>query len=186
MKILVIPEDPTNDQYILKPIVEQMVKRVGILGRVEVLRDPHLHSITQALDPKLLERIVHENKMIDLFLVLVDNDCDYFKAENKCKERQKQFPGKLLYCLAVQEVEMWMMALHEEFARGWQSHRKECHPKENLCAPFLQKMQWDLGPGSGYKRAMRDLGPKFDRLLNFCPELHSLLQELEAWKRQRG
>ncbi len=42
MKILVVPEDPTHDQYILKPIVERIFKDLDTGARIEVLKDPHL------------------------------------------------------------------------------------------------------------------------------------------------
>jgi hypothetical protein len=41
-RVLVIPEDPTHDQYILKPVVEAMFRSLGKPNaRVEVLKDPH-------------------------------------------------------------------------------------------------------------------------------------------------
>lgn len=49
MKILIIPEDPTLDQYILKPIVERICTDHGLGARVDVLRDPHLRGVDQAL-----------------------------------------------------------------------------------------------------------------------------------------
>jgi hypothetical protein len=40
MKVLIIPEDPTRDPYILKPIVERLFSHeLQRVARVEVLKD---------------------------------------------------------------------------------------------------------------------------------------------------
>lgn len=76
MKVLIIPEDPTYDQYIVKPIVERLLQDVGLTGRVDVLRDPKLDGIDQALDKEVLAGIVSDNPMEDLFVLVVDRDCE--------------------------------------------------------------------------------------------------------------
>ncbi len=43
MKVLVIAEDPTYDQYILKPIGERIFRDLDRPVRVEVLRDRSRH-----------------------------------------------------------------------------------------------------------------------------------------------
>ena len=57
MRILVIPEDPLLDQYILKPIVERVAVDVGLVARVDVLQEPRLRGAGQALDPGMVEEI---------------------------------------------------------------------------------------------------------------------------------
>jgi hypothetical protein len=50
VKVLIIPEDPTLDRYILKPIVEQIFADFGRIARVMVLENPRLRGVDQALD----------------------------------------------------------------------------------------------------------------------------------------
>lgn len=49
MNVLVIPEDFRKDQYMLKPIVEAMMKEVGQKAKVAVCQNPLLGGIDQAL-----------------------------------------------------------------------------------------------------------------------------------------
>ena len=74
MKVLVIPEDPTLDQYILKPIVERLFADLGKTPRVQILSNPRLRGIAQALDPARIANVVRKYPMVDLFLVMVDRD----------------------------------------------------------------------------------------------------------------
>ena len=50
MRVLIIPEDPTLDQFVLTPIVQRIFTDLDIGARVEVLFDPHLSGADQALD----------------------------------------------------------------------------------------------------------------------------------------
>lgn len=182
MKVLIIPEDPTKDQYILKPVVERIFRELGLTARVEVLRDPHLTSINQALDSQQLSAIVNENPMIQLFLLMVDRDCENYNNTAKSQERVKEHAGRMLSCIAREEIEVWMLALHLEFRDGWKKLRKDCHPKEAYAQPFLKAKGWTLDLGGGYKRAMKSLTEQWKALLQLCPELADLAEDIRRWK----
>ena len=74
MKVLVIPEDPELDQYILKPVVEKIFADFGKSPRVAVLSNPRLRGVAEALDATILADIVAKYPMNNLYLVLVDRD----------------------------------------------------------------------------------------------------------------
>lgn len=76
MKVLVIPEDQELDRYILKQIVEQMFADLERRVRVEILPEPRLRGTGDALDEEIVRAIVTDNPMIDLFLLVIDRDCD--------------------------------------------------------------------------------------------------------------
>lgn len=181
MKVLIIPEDPTNDPYILAPVVQRIFDDLGRRARIDVLRDPHLRGVDQALDGDLIRDIVQDNPMVDLFLLLVDRDCNRRKNREKADARESEHARRLLACLAVEESEVWMLALNPDLLdASWQTIRAECDPKELYAEPFLAKLGSN-GPGGGRKRAMRALAGNWPRLKQLCPELAELQHRVERW-----
>jgi hypothetical protein len=181
VKVMVIPEDPTLDQYILAPIVKQLFEDLGRSARVSVLSNPRLQGVSQALDKDVLHDIVRTNRMIDLFLVLVDRDADE-KRHAVAQARSAEHPNKLFVCLAVEEVEVWMLALHRDTLDvPWKSIREERDPKERFAHPFLADRAPPLSPGNGRAWAMRTLGQKWRGILDVCPELQELKDVLTVW-----
>lgn len=186
MKVMVIPEDPTHDQYILKPIVEQIFADLGKAPRVQVLSNPRLHGVSQALRADVLAEIVARYPMIDLFLVLVDRDAEP-KRPSQANEREQEHPDRLFVCLAIEEVEVWMLALHRDaLGESWTEIRRERDPKERFAAPFLAARAPRLSPGGGRVWAMRALGARWKGVLQVCPELAELEQTLRGWLDRRG
>jgi len=179
MKVLVIPEDPTLDQHILKPIVESLLEDLGRRARVAILQDPHLTGVSEALDQKMVERIISENPMEDLFLLMVDRDGDRLGNSELAKAREAEHPRKLIACLALEEIEVWMLALHrEELDVSWSEVRAHHDPKEEYAQPFLSRKGWTMQVGRGRKRAMRELATRWKSLLTVCPEIAELRDRL--------
>lgn len=185
MKVLIVPEDPTLDQHVLRPIVEHIFADLGRPARIEVLRDPHLRSVAQALDRTILGDIIADNPMIDLFLLMVDRDCNRgtIPSESRAKTRESEHPDRLIACLAVEEVETWLLALlRDEIATPWREVRAECHPKERFWAPLAEQRGWHRERDGGRVRVIRELlGPKWRGLLGVCPELQELKDRIAAW-----
>ena len=76
MKVLVIPEDFRNDQYILKPLFKKLMRSMGKQNaRVEICSDPLLGGIGEAMKSKRIQEIVDDyDGMIDIFVLCVDRD----------------------------------------------------------------------------------------------------------------
>ena len=185
MKVLVIPEDPMLDQYILKPVMERLFVDLGLTVRVNVLWNPRLRSVSQALDASIVRDIVDTYSMIDLFLLIVDRDADEHRA-GRARMRETEHPGRLLACLAVEEVEVWMLALHRDLLPSpWAEIRGERDPKERFAYPFLAAHAPKLEPGQGRKWAMRDLGARWKGLLDVCPEIAELKTRIAGVLGQR-
>jgi len=181
VKVLVIPEDPRLDQYILKPVVERIFADFGKAPRVTVLSKPRLRGVAQALNPSILADIVATYSMNDLFLVLVDRDGDKARAA-VARAREAEHSGRLFVCLAIEEIEVWMLAIHSEtLGTGWREIQAEIHPKERFAQPFLQERAPKLDAGQGRGWAMRDLGRQWRGVLRRCPELDELKGRIEAW-----
>ena len=177
MKVLVILEDPTLDQYVVKPIVEKLLDDLGKIARVEVLRDPHLRGQQEALDAHVLAEIVEDNPMVDLFLLMVDRDCNRLGAEEKVAVRESEHDRRLVGCVAIEELEVWMLGLYDQkhLPAPWKEIRRHCDPKEQYAEPFLAQAGWSTYVGRGRKRAMDALGRGgLRRLLTRCEELRAL------------
>jgi hypothetical protein len=71
-------------------------------------RNPRLRSVNQALDSSIVRHIVGTYSMIDLFLLTVDRDADEHRAK-RAHTLETEHPGRLFACLAVDEVEVWML-----------------------------------------------------------------------------
>ena len=178
-----IVEDPTLDSFVVRPVVEGLLSDLSIRSSVEVLRDPYLSGVDQALDMKTIAAIVDENRMVDLFLLIVDRDCNRANNVERAAERQAEHSDCLLACLAVEEVETWMLALHlPKLKATWAEVRAECDPKEEFAEPFLADQGWTLGVGRGRKAAMRAMrGGGWKSLFSLCEEIRALRDDVAAW-----
>ncbi|WP_170164676.1 hypothetical protein [Thiocapsa rosea] len=148
-----------------------------------MLRDPHLRGVDQALDPKTIAEIIDDNPMIDVFLLIVDLDCNRHHNKERADDREQEHRDRILTCLAVQEVEVWMLALHSgQIGGAWAEVRADCDPKERYSDPFLDALGSDC-PGKGRKKAMRALPGNWSRLVRLCPEIKDLQEQLAEWSR---
>jgi hypothetical protein len=182
VKVLVIPEDQVHDQYILRPVIETLFADLGVPAKVQVLPEPRLRGYTQALNPNVIRTIVDDNPMEDLFLLVVDRDCDRNGAVAKSQSIQHAHADKLIACLAIQEVEVWLLALYaERLDCSWSEIRVHCDPKERWAEPLLRDLGTQ-GPGAGRVRAMRALKGQWRGLRTRCPELTELQDAIRVWK----
>jgi hypothetical protein len=180
VKVLVIPEDPRLDQYILKPVVERIFADLQKSPRVTVLSNPRLRGVSEALDAAILADIVATYPMNDLFLVLVDRD-GVEARQGLASARETEHSGRLFVCLAIEEIEVWMLAIHSEaLGISWREVRAEVHPKERFAHPFLAEMAPKLDPGQGRAWAMRAIAGQWRGVLERCPELKELKRRIEA------
>jgi len=180
VKVLVITEDPTLDQYILKPIVERILADLGKTARVQVLTNPRLQGIAQALNPDIIADVVRTYPMVDLFLVMVDRDGNPRRQSQATTLEGRQ--PHLFVCLAIEELEVWMLAAHRDtLSAAWSEIRQEPHPKERFAHPFLAERAPKLDPGQGRAWAMRELGGKWKGVLSACEELDGLKHRIHEW-----
>ena len=88
--------------------------------------------------------------MIDLFLVLVDRDGDRDRRPMAARKLEGSQRGRLFVCLAIEEIEVWMLAVHREaVSASWNEVREEIHPKERFAEPFLAAHAPKANPGGG-------------------------------------
>jgi hypothetical protein len=181
VKVLVIPEDPSLDQYILKPVVERIFSDLGRSPRVTVLSNPRLRGVAEALDSSILADVVITYPMNDLFLVIVDRDGDESRA-GVANAREREHQDRLFVCLAIEEIEVWMLAIHRDtLPAPWREIRAEINPKVRFAEPFLKAQAPKLDLGRGRAWAMRSLGGQWRGILQRCPEIEELKGRIEGW-----
>ena len=192
MRIMVIPEDPVNDQHVLKPLVRAIARSAGLANpRVEVLQNPRLRSVTEALDPARLRDLYNQfGAMYKLFVLAVDRDGERTR-QAAVDDRIGDAEGRgvtLLGCLAIEEVEVWVLALHADDLRkergwAWPDIRAERDPKERYFEPFVASRGWQTLLGRGRAKAMEALDSQgLQQVTARCPELGDLRSQLEVWR----
>ncbi|HBL28842.1 MAG TPA: hypothetical protein DD490_18565 [Acidobacteria bacterium] len=180
--VLVVPEDPLNNGYILKPLVTRLLAECGKANaKVEVLTNPRAQGYEHAkelLRGALLERYRHK----DLLLFLVDADGRDRRSEFQRLEEDAAAQGvRLLCCAAVQEVEVWLLAGHrQKLGRSWLEVRAEVSVKERDFEPFLKSHGDSRRAGGGRDLLMKETLASYGALLQLCPELAELERRLRA------
>ncbi|MCC7210189.1 MAG: hypothetical protein IT323_23005 [Anaerolineae bacterium] len=180
MRVLVIPEDPTHNGYILQPLVERLLRSVGkVSAHVHVMSNPRLGGIStvRLALPQIYERYKH----MDLALFLPDDDCQGRDTTLVSMEQDAEAAGmRLIGCAAIPEVEAWLLAGHvSKLQDRWAVVRDDCELKERHFVPFLETYGRTEEPGRGRKRLMREaLAAGFTGILNRCPELRELQDRL--------
>jgi hypothetical protein len=104
-RVLVVPEDPTNDRYILKPLVEALLADVGKpRAKVEVLTNSRIQGFEHA-KRLLLERLPDQYSHRDLLLFLPDSDLRDRSDEFAHLERAP--PSEARACCAERRFRKW-------------------------------------------------------------------------------
>jgi hypothetical protein len=182
-RVLVIPEDPTYNGYILQPIVERMLAELGKPNaRVRILTNPKLNGYAHAVSAirgDLADRYRH----FDLWLFLPDGD----RASNlEWLENELAGRNVHLFCCAAQpEVEAWLLAgYRDELAFSWGEVRQHPRLKEEVFEPFLRQFGDTRSPGSGRENLTRQTLTNYRGLLSVCDELAKLEDRLRAFLAQ--
>jgi len=182
MKVLVLLEDPTHDQFIARPVVERLFTDMGWSARVDVLTDPCVRGASDLF--ARLDSIIEDHPMIDLFLVIMDRDCDRANHTSRLEVRLSSC-DKAVGCIAMEEIEVWMMAILEtsELPAPFSDIRGHCDPKERYVEPYLRAKGYrgsDIG--GGRRDVMTGIAGHFRRLTSRCSELRQLRQDLQAMR----
>jgi hypothetical protein len=174
--VLVVPEDPINNGYILKPLVARILSECGKPNaNVVVLTNPRTTGYEHA-KVLLRDKIPDRYRHMDLLLFLPDADGKDRSGEFEALELQAMSMNvRLLCCAAVQEVEVWLLAGHtEKLDVGWPDVREDTSVKENVFAPFLATHGNPRAAGGGRDVLMRQALNNYSGLRDRCPELRTL------------
>ena len=153
MKVLVIPEDPRNDQYILKPLIEHLFESIGKSSvRIRVCQAPVLGGVGEALKlERLSEIIARYQAMTDLFILCVDRDGDRGRRQ-RLDEIEDKLEGDYVFLAenAWEEIETWVLAgLDLPGDWKWKDVRADIHVKERYFDVLARDRRVADGPGGG-------------------------------------
>lgn len=185
MRILVIPEDFRNDQYILKPLLTKLCREAGRRSaKVVICQDPRLGGVGEALKSDRLAAIVDRYKaMIDVFVLCVDRDGDQGRRAKLEHIETKFKPTAFLAENAWEELETWLLAGLQQLPPGWSwsKVRAEINVKEVYFEPLARKRNLTRHPGGGREILGREAASNIAAIRNKCPEdFDSLARRIEA------
>lgn len=177
-KVLVIPEDPTFNGYILKPLTERVLAEAGKpKAQILVLRDPKTGGFEQAWKLIAGGSLRARYGFFDLWLFLPDGDQtrDLSTLEAAVSGQK----AKLLACYLKPEVEVAIIAGHPKAqTTGWAEKREHTTFKESVFEPFLAEHGNPTAPGGGREKLTRDALKHYDRITKLVPEIKTLQQRI--------
>lgn len=175
-RVLIVPEDPHNNGYILSPLITRILEECGKPNaRVTVLTNPRAQGYDNAKS-LLKTHVLEDYSHLDLVLFLPDSDGnDRSQAFEALETLAAQKEVTLLCCAAVQEVETWLLAGHtEKLDRPWNDVRNDVSVKENVFVPFLERYGDPKRAGGGRDMLMKQTLGNYRGLTERCPELREL------------
>ena len=182
MRVLLIPEDFRNDQYILKPIFKRLFSDLGRPTlRVEVCLEPLLGGVQEALKTERLRDVVQQYPTVNIFILCVDRDGEEGRRQ-RLNEIEAEFGDTFVAENAWEEVETWVLAgvkLPSDWS--WREVRAEVSVKERYFEPFAAERELSDAPGGGRKELGEEAARHIDAIRQKCPEdFDCLARRLEA------
>ena len=171
MRVLIIPEDFRNDQYLLRPLFDRLFRSLNIPANVAVCQDPVLGGIREALKSERLREIVDRyDAMIDLFILCVDRDGNRSRR-NRLDQIEAEFDGQRRFLAenAWEELETWTLA-GLDLPWRWSEVRAEVSVKERYFAPLARQRRVAGGLGQGRMRLGEEAARNITKIRQKCRE----------------
>lgn len=170
MKVLIIPEDPRKDQYILKPLFDRLFASFRKPNtKVVVCTNPSMRGINDALNQDRLTEVFERYPMFDIFVLCVDRDG--VKTRRQRLDQLEHANRRLIAVNAWEELETWVLAggdLPKDWA--WADIRAEVSVKERYFEPLARQRGVDDGPGGGRKALGEEAARRLSGIRQKCPE----------------
>ena len=183
MNILIIPEDFRNDQYILKPLFDRLV-RARPSVHITICRDPLLGGIGEALKSENIEYILERYRgRVDVFVLCVDRD-GVLGRRQRLDQLEAEFGGRVPFLAenAWEEIETWVLA-GLDLPRDWRwaDVRAEVQVKETYFEPLAVLRGLVGSLGGGRKVLGEEASRRIGAIRQKCPEdFDALARRLEA------
>ena len=174
--VLVIPEDPTLNGHILKPLAERLVQDAGKPNaKVKVLDKPRLRGYDQAVKA-VSDTLPERYGFFDLFLFFPDADRAGAEAMDNL-EADLDAQGITLFCCRAQpEVEIYAcVAFRDQLPTTWEDARAHPRLKEEVFEPLRSRLEFRRrAPGGGRKSMIEQSLQNLPLLYRLCPETEQL------------
>jgi hypothetical protein len=190
LKVAIVCEDHTNDQYIVQPAMKALFEYLGRpRARLQFVTNPRLQGLSSLLK-NLCSIIYRYSAAADLVIVVVDNDCQDGRPGRE-NRRQRLLDAvancpkggdKTIVVVAIEEIEVWALwGQRNALGANWNVVRSECHPKERYFDGVLTNGD-SRTPGGGRLRLMAvSLQNGWVSLKTGCSELQTLEDEVRAF-----
>lgn len=180
-KVLVIPEDPTFNGYILKPLVEAILAEAGKpKAKVQMLTNPKVGGFDQARRA-IREVLPDSYRHWDLWLFIPDADRASEPAMKELEEGAHAQGICLLCCPAQPEVEIYCcVASRDALSAPWDKVRSSSRMKEEYFDPLLREHGEMNRAGGGRETLIVASLSKMETLFRLCPELARLRDRIQS------
>ncbi len=174
-KVLVIPEDPTQNGYLLKPLAEAILADAGKPNaKVVVLTNPRLQGYDQVVHA-MREELPGRYGFWDLWIFVPDADRATRETALALEQEMAAKGIALVCCPAQPEVEIYAcVAYRQEIEGGWQQARRNPRLKEEIFDALLKKHGDPRRAGGGRDIMVGEALASLQALYHFCPELKQL------------
>lgn len=181
IKVLVIPEDPTNNGYILKPLVEAILADIGKPNaKVHVLTSPRLNGYTDAVRA-IREELSERYGFWDLWIFIPDADLASSRSMDTLEGELAQKGVRLLCSPAHPEVEIYAcVANRADLGAPWSEVRASASMKETYFEPLLEANGDHRRAGGGRDQLISASLTPIGTIYQLCPELATLRDRLRS------
>lgn len=175
LRVLVIPEDPTLNGYILKPLIQAVLAECGKPNaNVFVLGNPRLEGYAHAVRA-IRDELPDRYGFWDLWIFMPDGDCATEQTMRALEEELREKQVSLICCPAKPEVEIYACIAHRDhLADDWSTVRASGAMKETYFAPLLRDHGDARRAGGGRDLLINASLQKMSTVFQLCPELGEL------------
>lgn len=179
-RVLVIPEDPQQNGYILKPLLECVLKAAGKpRAKVKVLTNPRIQGYSQAV-ATIRGDLIDRYGFYDAWVFVPDAD----RASRDAMEHLEADLAKrgvtLLCCPAEPEVEIYACIAYRAQLGAWPEARRHARFKEHVFAPLLAEHGDPRAAGAGRVRMIENSLANPALVFSLCDELERLRVRLST------
>lgn len=179
-RVLVIPEDPQQNGYILRPLLECVLRAAGKpQAKVQVLTSPRIQGYARAV-ATIRGDLVDRYRFHDAWVFVPDADVATDDAMNRLERDLKERGVNLLCCPAQPEAEIYACIAYRSEMPPWQQARQHPRFKEQVFAPLLAAHGDVRAPGGGRMKMIERSLANPDLVFALCPELDRLRARLAA------
>ena len=187
-RVLVIPEDPKLNGYILKPLAERLLKDAGKSNpKVHVLGKPRARGYRHAI--KIVRNTVAQRYgFYDLCLFFPDADRAAAGAMDELEAELGAQGVTLLCCRAQPEVEIFACAaFRNQLPCAWKAARTHHRLKEEVFEPLRARLAFERRAADGGRKSMIERSlQNLPLLYRLCPETERLRDRIAALVQARG